>query len=104
MTALISFDSQWTDYVNGGSDAVIDLTKYGSKAYRDATTYSKVGKIKESFDLLQIGDIQKGSEGYYVWTYEEITQTSGGIPTKIHYHWIYYLEAGRRRDEDRELY
>lgn len=92
VTTLIAFDSQWTDYVNGGSDAAIDLTKPGSSAYRDASSYSKVGKIKETFDLLQIGEIRKGSSGYYVWTYESITKTESGTTTQANYHWIYYLE------------
>jgi len=89
---LIAFDSGWIEYVNGGSDDVISLTKVGSRAYRSASSFSKVGKVKETFDLLEIGEIRKGGKGYYVWTYEEITKTEAGKTTTSKYHWIYYLE------------
>ena len=92
VATLIAFDSQWIDYVNGGSDSVIDLTKKGSRAYENAVNYSKVGKVKETFNVLQIGEIRKGSEGYYIWAYEEITKVENGATSTSRYHYIYYLE------------
>ncbi|MDD2620057.1 MAG: hypothetical protein PHC92_05265, partial [Syntrophomonadaceae bacterium] len=89
---LIAFDSGWIDYVNGGSDSVIDLTKEGSRAYRSASSYSKVGKINETFDALEIGEIRKGGDGYYAWVFEKITKTEAGRTSSASYHWIYYLE------------
>ncbi|MDD4564748.1 MAG: zinc ribbon domain-containing protein [Eubacteriales bacterium] len=89
---LIAFDSQWIDYVNGGSNRVLNLLKKDSKAYRNAVNFSKVSKVKETFQLLEIGDIRKGSKGYYAWTYEEIQITENGKTNDLKYHWIYHLE------------
>ncbi|MDD2215841.1 MAG: hypothetical protein PHE41_04640, partial [Eubacteriales bacterium] len=89
---LIAFDSQWIDYVNGESDQVIHLTQKGSKAYRNVTTFSKTGKVKQTFTLLEIGEIRKGENGYYIWTYEEIEEVSGGKTYNKTYHWIYQMK------------
>ncbi len=75
---LIAFDSQWIDYVNNGNKSVLDLLKKDSEAYRKVASFSGVGKIKETFNLLEIGEIRKGSAGFYVWTHEEIQVTEGG--------------------------
>jgi hypothetical protein len=92
VATLIAFDSQWNDYVNGGSKDVIELTKKGSKAYRNVTTFSKVGKVKQTFLLLEIGEFRKGSKGFYAWTYEEIKEVEGRKVNNKKYHWIYYIE------------
>lgn len=90
--AIIAFDSQWIDYVNNGNKGVIDLLKKDSEAYRKAVSFSKVGKIKETFKLLEIGEIRQGADGFYVWAHEEIQITEKGKTTNQKYNWIYYLE------------
>ncbi|MDD2189335.1 MAG: zinc ribbon domain-containing protein [Eubacteriales bacterium] len=89
---IIAFDSQWIDYVNTGNKSVFDLLKKDSKAYQRAVSFSKVGKVKETFKLLEIGEIRKGSNGFYVWVYEEMQVTEAGKIRDINYNWIYYLE------------
>ena len=89
---VITFDSQWIDYVNGGSKDVLNLLKKGSKAYENAVGFSKIGKVKESFKVLQIGEIRQGADGFYVWAHEEIQITEKGVTTDKSYNWIYYLE------------
>lgn len=89
---LIAFDSQWVDYVNRGSEAVLNLVKKGSPAEHNAVTFSKVGKAKETFNLLEIGEIRKGTTYYYVWCHEEIRIVEGGNTKSASYHWIYTLE------------
>lgn len=90
--AIIAFDSQWIDYVNNGNKGVMDLLKKDSEAYRKAVSFSKVGKIKETFKLLEIGEIRQGADGFYVWAHEEIQITEKGKTTNQKYNWIYYLE------------
>lgn len=90
--AIIAFDSQWIDYVNGGSKSVMELVKKDSKAYKNAVSFSKIGKIKETFKLLEIGEIRQGANGFYVWVHEEIQITEKGKTTDKKYNWIYYLE------------
>jgi hypothetical protein len=90
--AIIAFDSQWIDYVNGGSKSVMELVKKDSKAYQNAVSFSKIGKIKETFKLLEIGEIRQGANGFYVWVHEEIQITEKGKTADKKYNWIYYLE------------
>ncbi len=92
VATIMDFDSEWIDYVNGGSNGVIDLTKEGSRARRNVETFSKVGKVEQSFLLLEIGEIRKGENGFYVWTYEEIKEVQGSRATTKKYNWIYQLE------------
>jgi len=89
---IIAFDSQWIDYVNGDGNSVLNLLKKDSKAYRNAVNFSKVGKVKETFQLLEIGEIRKGSNGFYVWTHEEIQIIENGKTSNLKYNWIYHLE------------
>lgn len=90
--ALIAFDSQWIDYVNDGERQVFDLLKIDSRAYKNAAGFSKVGKVKETFKILEIGDLRQGSNGFYAWVYEEIQIVENGTTTIKEYKWIYYLE------------
>ncbi len=92
VAAVIAFDSQWIDYVNGTNKSVLNLLKPGSKAYENSANYSKVGKIKETFEVLEIGEIRQGASGFYVWVHEEITVTESGKTANKKYDWIYYLE------------
>ena len=89
---IIAFDSQWIDYVNGNGDSVLSLLKKDSAAYKKAISFSKIGKVKEVFKTLEIGEIRQGSGGFYVWVYEEIQITEKGATTDKKYNWIYYLE------------
>lgn len=89
---IIAFDSQWIDYVNGDSNSVLNLLKKDSKAYRNAVNFSKAGKVKETFQLLEIGEIRKGSNGFYVWTHEEISVIENNKTSNLKYNWIYHLE------------
>jgi len=92
VATLVDFDSRWVDYVNGGSDAVINMTKEGSQARKNAVDFSKVGKVEQTFQLLEIGEIRQGEKGFYVWTYEEIKEVQGSKTTIKKYNWIYQLE------------
>jgi len=89
---IIAFDSQWIDYVNGGSKSVLDLLKKDSEAYRKTANFSKIGKIKETFKLLEIGEIRQGSKGFYIWVHEELQITENGTTVNKKYNWVYYLE------------
>lgn len=89
---IIAFDSQWIDYVNGSSKNVLSLLKEGSTAYKYAVSYPKIGKVQETFKLLEIGEIRQGDQGFYVWTHEVIQLTEKGQTSEKKYNWIYYLE------------
>lgn len=62
------------------------------KAYNNVSSYSKVGRVQQEFTLLEIGEIRIGSNGFYVWSYEEIKEVEGATTIYKKYHWIYQLE------------
>jgi len=90
---LIAFNSQWIDYVNSGDKAVLNLIKEGSRAYENAVGFSKVGKVKEEFSSLEIGEIRQGAQGFYLWVQEKIKLTENGTSSTAEYQWVYCLEA-----------
>lgn len=89
---LIAFDSQWIDYVNEGDKKVINLIKKDSRAYNNAVNFTKVGKVKETFRLLEIGELRQGEYGFYAWVHEEIQILENSSTYNKKYNWIYYLE------------
>lgn len=89
---LISFNSKWIDYINGENRQVFEVLKKDSKAHQNAVNFSKIGKIKETFNLMELGEIRQGTSGYYVWVHEEIQIDETGQTKNEAYNWIYYLE------------
>lgn len=89
---LMAFGSQWVDYVEEGNKSVLKLTKTDSQAYKNVINSPELGKITEIFYLLEIGEIRKGENGYYIWCHEKKMLAEGGVGTDYEYNWIYYLE------------
>ena len=54
-------------------------------------SFSKAGKINEVFNLLEIGEVRKGTKGYYVWVREEIEITENNRTAAKTYQWIYQV-------------
>lgn len=91
INTIVAYDSAWIDYVNNGDKGVIEYTAQGSKAQQNTLSFSKVGKINEVFNLLEIGEVRKGTKGYYVWVREEIEITENNRTTNKAYRWIYQV-------------
>jgi hypothetical protein len=89
---LISFNSLWIDYLNGKNTDVLLQTKEDSSAYKKVKTFSKVGKISEVFSNLELGEMRKGNNGYYIWVKEEIQITENSKVKNKVINNIYYLE------------
>jgi hypothetical protein len=90
---LISFNSKWIDYVNGGEDrSCLDLLKADGGAYRSAANFAKIGKISETFESLVLGEIRYDGAQYFTFVREQITVEEEGEVTKLSYSWIYRLE------------
>ncbi len=90
---LVSYNSKWIDYVNTGEDrSCLDLLKTDGAAYRSAINFSKVGKIRETFDSLALGEIRSDGSQYYVFAREQITVAEDGAEAERSYSWIYRLE------------
>jgi len=88
---IVEYDSKWIDYVNSGDKGVLALTAPGSQAEKNALSFTKAGKIKETFNSLEIGEVRKGTKGYYIWVREEIDILENNLNTTKVYDWIYQL-------------
>ncbi|HZK87816.1 MAG TPA: hypothetical protein VFC27_01580, partial [Anaerovoracaceae bacterium] len=88
---IVEYDSKWIDYVNSGDKGVLALTAPGSQAEKNTLTFTKAGKIEETFNSLEIGEIRKGAKGYYIWVREEIEILENNLNTTKVYNWIYQL-------------
>ena len=89
---LIEFNSSWIDYINTGDADVIKLTKPKSQARKNVETFSKVGKVKQEFLLMEIGEVRQAGDEYFVWVNEEISQTDSGKTQVKKYNYVYSLE------------
>lgn len=89
---LIAFNSQWIDYVNNGDKSALSLTKEGSRAYKNASEFSKVGKVKEEFLSVELGEIRQGEQGNYLWAKEQIRLVENGVSSTVNYQWVYCME------------
>ena len=89
-TSLISFNSSWIDYINNGTTKVFTMLEKNSTAYKNISGFDNDG-VTEEFLLFEIGDIRKGSGGFYVWTHEKIKVMKDGETEVKEYYWIYKL-------------
>ncbi|MBQ2094734.1 MAG: hypothetical protein II474_02420, partial [Firmicutes bacterium] len=74
---LIGYNSSWVDYVSGTSQECLNYLKADGAAYRSAVTFDRVGQIAERFVKLQIGEIRKTADSYFVFAGESIEVTEG---------------------------
>lgn len=91
ISAIVEYDSKWIDYVNDQDKSVLDLTSPGSPAEKNTLNFTKAGKIKETFNSLEIGEVRKGTKGYYIWVREEIEILENNINTTKIYNWVYQI-------------
>ena len=82
---LIGYNSSWIDFINGASQDCLNYLKADGSAYRSAVTFDKIGQITEKFLKLEIGEIRKTADSYFVFagesievTQDETTQQSSG--------------------------
>lgn len=72
---LIGYNSSWIDYVNGANQDCLYFLKADGSAYRSAVTFDKIGQIVEKFLKLEIGEIRKTADSYFVFAGESIEVT-----------------------------
>jgi hypothetical protein len=72
---LIAYNSSWIDFINGESQDCLNYLKADGTAYRSAVTFDKIGQITEKFNKLEIGEIRKTDDTYYVFAGETIEVT-----------------------------
>lgn len=69
---LISFNSQWIDYVNNRNETVFAMVKQESPAYEKLIQINPEDRPEEIMLKLDIGEIRRWKNSFYVWTYEQL--------------------------------
>ncbi len=91
--ALTGFNNCWIDYVNDNNTNVFNYLLKDSDAYNKAKKYKeKYSGINQRFDVMDIKDVRKGDNAYYVWVHEIIHETKGAEVNNWEYHWIYIIK------------
>ena len=88
---LIAYNSSWIDYVNGVNETCLDYLKTDDVAYRSAVTFDKIGQISEKFKKLEIGEIRKTQNSYFVFDAETIEVTQDEITTPSSGYVVYEM-------------
>ncbi|WBW95796.1 TcaA NTF2-like domain-containing protein [Oceanirhabdus sp. W0125-5] len=93
--ALRGFNNGWIDYVNTNDKNMFNYLLKDSDAYNKAIRFKENTNnagIKQRFDIMEIKDVRKGDNAYYVWVHELIHQTKGAEVKNMTYHWIYVIK------------
>ncbi|MCM1991006.1 TcaA NTF2-like domain-containing protein [Oceanirhabdus seepicola] len=85
---VLRFNEQWLKYVNDGNADVYGNILNDSEAYEDIKNFNRNG-LTEKFKTLEIGEVRKHNDYYYVWTHEVIEELRSGKTTLREYNWIY---------------
>ena len=88
---LIGYNSSWIDFVNGESQDCLNYLKADGVAYRSAVTFDKIGQITEKFLKLEIGEIRKTDDAYFVFAGESIEVTQDETPAQSSGYMVYEL-------------
>ncbi|MDO5441200.1 MAG: hypothetical protein Q4F55_01400, partial [Bacillota bacterium] len=89
---LVKYNCAWIDYVNTGSDiSCFDYLKADGEAFRLASSFDGVGKIKEEFKSLNIGEIRQDSKDIFVFADEDILVKNGSSTTEVPSRLVYRM-------------
>ncbi len=87
---LAGFNSAWIDYVNKGDRRVFQLINMEGEAASDAGGFN-TRQLTEEFCRLEVGEIRRNGDTFYVWTHEQIQATRNGKTRMMEYDWIYTI-------------
>ena len=68
--AMIAYDSQRVNLVNGNDTTVLNLMVEGTDLYNEVS--ATAGKGGMTFEMLQLGEIRQSGSSYFIWTAETI--------------------------------
>jgi len=88
---IVAYNSSWVDYVNVGEDiSCFDYLKTDGEAFREASNFNRLGK-QEVFKKLNIGEMRKDNNFYYVFSSELIRVTIGNTTNDVPDNIIYKM-------------
>ena len=88
---LIGYNSDWIDFINGESQDCLNYLKADGTAYRSAVTFDKIGQITEKFLKLEIGEIRRTADAYFVFAGESIEVTQDETTAQSSGYMVYEL-------------
>lgn len=99
---LEDYNDKWIDYVNYDDNDIFMYLREGTRAYNYAVNFGE-RDISESLIYMQVNDVRKTGNIYFVWSHEKIQTYSTIEGEKIkEYHWVYKIrkESGNFYVED----
>ena len=87
---VYDYNQKWLNFVNNNDTSIYANLRYGTKAYEYAMKYS-AKNVVESYQLLDVNDVRKYGNYYYVWTHEIITETTSYSSNNLEYYWVYKI-------------
>ena len=72
VATIIKFNSKWVDYINYGEPDVLALVHVASPMEQALLRIDRVNEPRRNFVRLQIGEIRRFSDTFFVWTRVEI--------------------------------
>ena len=80
------------DFMNYGSEEILDYLAPGSTAYNQQTGYKKKHpSLTQSIVSWSVQDVRQYGSYYYVWDTEELRETENGITKNTISHWVYKI-------------
>lgn len=93
---VIAYCSKWMGFVNKGDESVFSMLASGGAADQRAKVYKLEKGVHETMTSLQLGEIRKGANGFYIWTQQDITVVRGGQSQHKKQNYIYYMAPNGR--------
>lgn len=88
---VIAYCSRWMDFVNKGDGSVFGMIAPGGGADQWAKEYKPTKGVHQTITLLQLGEIRRGANGFYIWTKEDISIAKGKKTEEKQQNYIYYM-------------
>lgn len=83
-----NYNDKWIEFVNDGNKSIYAYLRPNTQAYKYAVSYGKKD-IVEYFEVMEVNDVRKYGDCYYVWTHEVINEYSSKADRRLEYHWVY---------------
>ena len=85
---ITNYNRCWEEFVNFDNSEIYNYLRKGTVAYRYTNNFDKTG-LNEKFDLIDVEDVRKSGDTYYVWVHEKIRKIRNYDETVKTYHWVY---------------
>lgn len=87
-----NFNNNWVSYISTGDkkEELYHYVRKNTKAYDNIAKYKRKN-IKERYELMDVQDVRKSNNYFYVWVHEIIIHEEENQESKKEYHWVYQI-------------